>query len=397
MNARLRVMALVANFAVEGPGGGAERFATALSRSLDPGRYERSLFALWDYQTEQERNLVGELEARGIRCFIGSVWDDQTPYGSFRRSFAAMWRQLGEYPVDILHSHSQFGDVAALAFKASGRVRAIVRTVHNGYAVEWRKSAFRRLLLTNGIYPVLFDTEIGVSDPITDRLNHRPLAKLLGKRALRVANAIDTSRFADCEGQRGPQRGLLGIQPDALVVGTIGRLAVGKGHHYFVQAAARVHAEMPDVRFVIIGDGDLERELKEEVQALGLHQTILFAGRRSQIENVFAALDLYVQPSLWEGMATSVMEAMAAGVPVVATDIPGNSTLIHDGENGWLVPARDANALAEATLAALGDPHSRAERAMRARSVASQYDIGPIAAQHADIYARLVPGAPHGV
>jgi glycosyltransferase involved in cell wall biosynthesis len=392
MSARIRVMELVSNFAVEGPGGGAERFATALSRALDPSRFEVSVYALWDFQSGRELNLMRELEARGIRCFVGSVWHGRSPYVSFWRSLIAMRRHLSQNAVDILHSHSQFGDVAAISFKANGRVPAIVRTVHIPFATEWRKSALRRLVLTNGFYPMLFDAEIGVSDPITGRLNRRPLARLLKRSALHICNAVELSRFANRERQRTAQRQGLGIQRNSLAVGTVGRLAIEKGQRYFVQAAERVHRGMPEVRFLIVGDGELEQELREEVRALGLDGIVLFLGRRSQIEYTLAALDLYVQPSLWEGMPTSVMEAMASGLAVVATDIPGHAMLIHDGEDGWLVPARDPEGMAEAILHALKHPERMAEMAQQARRVVSQYDIVPIAAQYETLYKKLALG-----
>jgi len=251
-------------------------------------------------------------------------------------------------------------------------------------------------LLTHLLYPLQFAVELGVSPDIVAHLNQRRVARLLKRQAICVPNAVDLGRFANVQVNPAEKKRTLGLPGSALVVGTVGRLAEGKGIETLLEAAAIVIQELrqqppppqrlPPVYWLLIGDGDLAGVLKERAQQLGIADRVLFAGPRTDIEEIYASLDLFVCPSLWEGLSTAILESMASGVPVVATDIPGNRQVIRDRVNGWLVPTGDPEALAEAVVRAINQPALRDEYAHRSLGLVSQYGFDAVVSEHEALY-----------
>lgn len=153
----------------------------------------------------------------------------------------------------------------------------------------------------------------------------------------------------------------LGLRPDALVAATAARFEPQKGLHFLLDAAAEVVARVPSAQFLIIGDGPLRVQLQDQAQRLGLGQNVVFAGWRHDVQRILAAVDLLVLPSLWEALPLTILEAMAAGCAVVATDVGGVTELIEDQVTGRVVPPRDPVALADAVAELMTDPSRRLE------------------------------------
>jgi len=142
-------------------------------------------------------------------------------------------------------------------------------------------------------------------------------------------------------------RSELGITPTTRVVGTVGRLYPQKGHRYLLAAFARVLQEVSDAALLVVGDGPLRSKLEAQAMQLGITGQVYFLGERADIPDLLACMDVYAQASIYEGMPNAVMEAMAAGKPVVATRVDGTRELIADGETGWLVKPADTKAMAD--------------------------------------------------
>lgn len=386
MARRIRIIQMIHSFGVEGAGGGVGRFTIELSRTLDPGRFEVSVYGLWDRGTPFEREWVRQLNAEGIKAFIAAEWDESRPYRSFWRAFRAIQSELSQNPADIVHSHHEFADVVALLLKASLKPAVVMRTVHGGYRCEWRKRPLRRLFLTNLLYPVLFDVEVGVSQTIVENLNRRPLSRLLRRQALCIHNAIDLGRFSDTKTDPAGKRRLLNLPEDGPIIGTVGRLTEQKGYTFLVEAGGLVLQHLPNAYFLIVGDGELKATLMDQAQRLGIASHVIFTGPRSDIEDLLHCMDMFASSSLWEGLPTVIMESMAAGVPVVGTDIPGTRDLIQHRITGWLVPPADSRALADAILTMMSSPFLRREIACRAREVVQRFSITEVAETYAALY-----------
>jgi len=210
------------------------------------------------------------------------------------------------------------------------------------------------------------------------------------ERAVVIPNGIDVDEWSSLP-SRAEARSALGLPPDAWIVGTVGRLHVQKGHRYLIEAAAKVVALVPDALFVVAGYGPERRALEARARGLGVADRIRFLGYRSDVRRVLAALDAFVLASLWEGMSNAVLEAMAAGLPVVATAVDGNLEQVADGETGLLIPPADAGALAGALLRLHRDRESATEMGRRGRErVARDFTLGRMVDDTLDLYARLL-------
>jgi glycosyltransferase involved in cell wall biosynthesis len=177
-----------------------------------------------------------------------------------------------------------------------------------------------------------------------------------------VALGVDVDRFAS-------GKAVL----DGTIVGNVARLAEQKGHRTLLKAVPAVLERRPDTRFVIAGDGELREELERLAEPLGDHVSIL--GNRSDVPDLLASFDVFAYPSRFEGLCVAVIEAQAAGVPVVATPVGGINETVVEGETGWLVPVGDAEALAERILHVLEQPDEARRVAAAAQRRAARYSV----------------------
>ncbi len=145
----------------------------------------------------------------------------------------------------------------------------------------------------------------------------------------------------------------MGLDPACAVIGTVATLHHRKGHQYLLRAAAKIVSNLPEVQFLLIGDGPLREELENLTERLNLNHKVIFAGHRDDVSKLLPLIDLFVLPSLAEGMSNALLEAMATGLPCVTTDVGGNGEVLLDGVTGFLVPAGDSEKLADAALTLL--------------------------------------------
>lgn len=207
-----------------------------------------------------------------------------------------------------------------------------------------------------------------------------------------IYNGIDADRYA-----RPADRVLretLGISADAQVVGVVANLIHYKGHRILLEACRRVRAVRPDVRVLLIGDGPCRVELEQRAVALELGDMVRFLGSRRDIPELLAEIDLAALPSLEEGFPNAVLEAMAAGKPVVASRVGGVPEAVVDGATGLLVPPGEPESLAGAILALLDDPR-RAEAMGRAgrQRVVERFGMARMVEETQTIYEELLRGA----
>jgi glycosyltransferase involved in cell wall biosynthesis len=184
-------------------------------------------------------------------------------------------------------------------------------------------------------------------------------------------------------------RAALGIPPGTLAVGTVTRLMPSKGNKYLVEATRRVADGLPSARVYIVGEGELQPELEGQAAALALGDRIVFTGFRRDVAEALAAFDLVVFPSLWEGTPLTVLEALAMGKPIVATDADGLKDVLTDAHDAMMVPRRDARALADAIVTLARDPDAQARLAANARRTGAAYDIDLFVRKMERLYGLL--------
>ena len=183
-----------------------------------------------------------------------------------------------------------------------------------------------------------------------------------------IPNGIDLSRFKPDPLARHETRDRLGIPDQAPLVGFMGRLTYQKAPELFVLAAHAVLSRFPEAMFLLIGDGPERSRLERLIQALGITSRIQVLGERHDVPELLAALDCFVLPSRWEGLPIALLEAMAVGVPAIATAVNGTQELIQPKESGWLVPPDQLAELITALFASLSDPARAQAFAQAARA-----------------------------
>jgi glycosyltransferase involved in cell wall biosynthesis len=216
-----------------------------------------------------------------------------------------------------------------------------------------------------------------------------------------IYNGVDEAPETDLAKTSQYKRDL-GLSEDELVVGVVGNLYPVKGHTYLLDAVPQVLKTCPKTTFLLIGRGELEVPLKTKVKTLGIEEKVRFLGLRHDVPKLLAIMDVFAMPSLSEGLSIALLEAMAAGKPVVVTRVGGNPELVVEGQTGYLVPAGDAQSLAEAILALLGDSNRAKMFGMRAKHIVKErLTVAHMADQYLKLYqqaisqeqARVVPAA----
>lgn len=274
-------------------------------------------------------------------------------------TLARLVRRFRRDRPQIVHTHTSKAGMLGRAAARIAAVPIIVHTPHgnifDGYFSFWKSRLFvhaerRAARWTDRIIEL---TPGGVEEHLAQGIGRR-------EQFTHIFSGIDLAPYDEARRRRSETRAQLGAAADDFIVGAVGRLEPIKGFTYFMTAAQRVSEVAPRTRFVHVGDGSQAAEIR--AQRGGLNGRMTFLGLRDDVPELMAAFDVLVVPSLNEGMGRVILEAGAAGIPVVATRVGGIPDIVREGETGLLVPPRDAAAIADAVLALERD-------ATRARSM----------------------------
>jgi glycosyltransferase involved in cell wall biosynthesis len=290
----------------------------------------------------------------------------------------------------IVHTHTaKAGVLGRIAARLAG-VPVIVHTYHGhvlrGYFGPLKTAFFRRL---ETALNRVTDVAITVSTALREDLAEMGVAPRAKIRV--VPLGLDLARFARPPA-RGGLRDACGASAGDVLIGVVGRLVPIKDIDCFLEAAARVAESAPAACFAIVGDGECRQALEQKAAALGLGTRATFAGWRKDLESVYADLDVVVNSSRNEGTPVALIEAMAAGRPVVATAVGGTADLLGEGQRGLLVPPASPSALAEAILETLAHPEESARRAGAARDyVMAHHSVDRLLHDIDELYRELLP------
>lgn len=337
------------------PVGGAETLLLAALKAAD----QRSVSSL--VCSLSDKGPVGEeMEQAGIEVVpLGRMRHKRFDVGIILR----LCRLMRHREVDIVHTHlyhaSRYGRIAAIL----ARVPYVVATFHNVYnTTRFKQHCF------NWALSKVTDRVIAVSEAVKDHLvryDHLHPASIMV-----LPNAIDLRVFGGHN--KAEARRSLGVPSDAYLIGTVGRLELQKGHIVLLQAMRELITECPEARALIVGGGSQEGRLRRLADDLGLSDRVIFAGVRRDIPDVLSALDLFVLPSLWEGIPLALLEAMASGLPVVATRVGGVPEIISDRSIGILIDPGHPNQLVAAIMHCRDDRQSAARMAQAGRQWVEQ-------------------------
>jgi glycosyltransferase involved in cell wall biosynthesis len=356
-----------------GPGG-AETVALELMRRLNGARW-RSLAVVYD---------EGWLTAR--------LAEERIPYvvlperGAFDlRYLQRLVSIVRAHGVDLIHAHLFGATIRAGLAGALSRAAAI-GTLHGDVdlAADERFRTLKRTIVRRGVRRLTFVSE-SLRRQFLDRL------AFPDEMCVVIPNGIDVSRYA--EPRRDAARRELNLPTHTFVVGAVGNLNAAKGYDVLLRAAAILRSRGDDWRFVVVGDDGHGRQhhLFELRAALGLENHVTFTGFRSDVPALLSAFDAYVLTSRSEGFSLAVVEAMAAGLPVVATRCGGPEQIIDDGRTGLLVENGSPEAVADALEALRADAPRREALASAARSaVRERFDIDATMARYEQLYVECL-------
>jgi glycosyltransferase involved in cell wall biosynthesis len=285
---------------------------------------------------------------------------------------------------EIVHCHTSHAHtlVAAAARLVSRRMRPRILLSRRVDFSIYRHS----FIGLNGFKYRLVDQIVAISERIRDVLLEDGLD---ASRIEVVHSGIDPTRFSvarPCD-----LRAEFGFPDTTQVIVNVAYFADHKGQRFLVEAAPKILRACPETALLLVGDGELRPALQALAAELGVAERVLFPGFRRDVPEILLGADLYAMPSLLEGLGTSVLDALVCGLPVVAARAGGIPEMIHHGENGLLVPPKDADALAEALIRLLKDP-AECERFARAgpETVAERYTVDHMVEGNLRVYERLL-------
>jgi glycosyltransferase involved in cell wall biosynthesis len=362
--------------------GGCEQHVLALLSRLDRDRFEPWL-ACFEAEPDDAKPMIPMFRAAGVRTIDLRARRRTDP--------AALWRfgrLLRHGQFDVVHAHSFRTEVGSVLWgRLPGLAPIVIRTVHNvdeqyvnqPYAAMLRWSA-------RGL-----DRVVAISDAVAEYVRRE--AALPDEKVVRIHYGIDPSPFQP--ELPPPSRRAEGDPSRRPTLGVVARLAPQKGHRVLFDALPAVRAAVPDVCARLVGHEELSTtaELRAYADERGVSDLVAFEGFRADITRVMADLDVFVLPSLWEGFGLVLVEAMAAGRPVVASAVGPIPEIVEDGVTGLLIPPGDPVALAEAIVRVLRDPElamalGRAGRARVERDLRVDTMVARIEALYDELLGR---------
>jgi glycosyltransferase involved in cell wall biosynthesis len=338
--------------------GGAEQLLVSSAPHVDPKRFDVEVAYLLPWKDA----LVGDLLACGVpvRCL------NQRSEADLRWAFA-LRRLLADRRYDIVHTHMPLPAAVARLLVHSGT--AVVHTEHNVWH-RYRKVTY----WANALTYRRNDGVIAVSHAVAASITPRRGSTLPVRVIHHGIDQADVATIND-SGARQTARKTLGLPPDAFVVGTVGNFTPKKDQRTLIDAVKLLRERKPGAMLTLVGSGKLEGELRSHVKHSRMRDSVVFAGMRDDVQALLPGFDVFSLSSLFEGLSIALVEAMAAGLPCVATAVGGVSEVLQDGVQGRLAPPRNAHALAAGLTELALSPETHARMSRAALSRAQLFDI----------------------
>jgi glycosyltransferase involved in cell wall biosynthesis len=385
-------------------GGSAQNtLLTALNH--DPQRYSVCLIKGSTHEsamTKAETNLIRErladVKKRGIEVIdLPSLVRRISPLNDIK-AFFAIYSLFCHLKPDIVHTHTSKAGILGRLAAWMARIPIIIHTPHGHvFYGHFARSLSRIFLHIEKLLGRITHHQIALTPEESNDYLRLRVSKPSNTSV--IHSGVDVHRFISGAKQRTRKRKELGISPDSLVIGYVGWLIPIKGVTYLVRAMANIAEKYPKSILVLVGKGDEKGEeeikLKEQVGNLGLRDKVHFLGWRSDVDKIMGCFDIFVLPSLNEGMGRVLVEAMAAGLPIVASRVGGIPDLVKNGQNGLLLPPEDAIALEKAISSLLEDKKKRKRMGQAGTKMCRHYSTGAMVEQIDDLYIELLDKCSH--
>jgi glycosyltransferase involved in cell wall biosynthesis len=362
--------------------GGAQRVVLQTARALDRQDFEVALAWGPGDLLDDEAAKIPHLERIPVPPLVRPI----APISDLR-ALAALRAAVRSFQPQIVHTHSsKAGILGRLAARLEGVPS--VHTVH-GFGFTPLQAAPKRFLLRSVERLIARFTDHFVTVSDADRQRGIDIGLFTPEKVRVIRAAIDLQRFRSAAGGDAV-RDRLGVPVEVPLVTQIGNFKPQKAPLDFVRVAAAVHDRHPDTHFVMVGDGPLREPAEGLARRLGIAGRIVFAGWWDDVPALLAATDVSVLTSRHEGLPCSVVESLAAGVPVVATAVDGTVEVVRSGHNGLLADAGDVEGLARCVSRLLADPELRRRMALAAGDGLEDFDQDLMVRQEEDLYRWML-------
>jgi glycosyltransferase involved in cell wall biosynthesis len=386
MNNRSRSIGMfVAGLDIGGVDGGAESSGVELARHLHQTGDRVTLCVFWRTGSTTEAAWLERLAADKLPVRFMTPPEARRNSGDAGAGLSAIRALLRDAPFEITHAHHEGAALGLAQTRLRQPKPIILRTAHMPRTLEWGVGAPARVLrfvVSGVLFPAALDQEVVVAPWYALDFDRRLVARALKKRCTMINNARSVP--VDAPRRRDPAA--------PVTIGMVGRLVPQKNPGLLIEALPALLTMQPDldIRAVFIGDGPLRAELESRAQALGVRAAIDFLGQRDDVRERMRTLDIFALPSVWEGLPNVLIEAIAGGVPVVASDIMGVGDVISHGQSGRLFRSGDASALAAALRDAIDAPDQSHAMAVRAQDVLPRFSLRHAADAYRALYDALL-------
>ncbi len=357
--------------------GGVERTLTSILPRLDKRQYEVYLCCLF-----KRDKLADTMESLGIPIIKFRMRARLDFDGKYIAGILRLARLMKKMQIDIVHTHLYRANLAGrIAAKLAG-VPVIIANEHN--IDSWKKFPQR---LNDRVLAGITNKIIAVSDAVKDFYVNK--IGISEDKIITIYNGVDISKFQTYV-NTNKQKEEFGIKPDEKVITTIGRLHQQKGHLYFLKAAQIIREKNPKVKFLIVGDGPLEKQLRSMSKDLEISKNVIFAGLRDDIPQILAMSDISVLASLREGFSITLLESMAAGKPTVVTDVGGNSEVVEHGKTGFIIQPKSPEDMALYSLNLINNQELAKRMGQEAEKRVLNFSIDRMVRKTENLYKRLL-------
>ena len=397
----IKILRIIARLNVGGPA----IHTILLSHELDKLGYKTILVKGSEGQTEG--NMMDLAGSKGVKPIVIPELGREIGLKNDLVAFYKLYKLIRQEKPDIVHTHTAKAGTLGRIAAWLGGVPIIMHTFHGhvltGYFGRLKSWVFIQI---EKILALITTRLVTLSEELKRELIDMDIGK--EKKFEIIPLGFELKPFLDADKYNNDFKNELGLSRDSVIVGIVGRLVPIKGHKLFLEAAKIIRTQnLPtgqagtepayrtgrhrtQIKFVIVGDGELRKELEEYAKELGIADSVIFTGFRQDLPEIYADLDVVVLSSINEGTPVSIIEAMASGKPVVATDVGGVPSLVKDSSTGFLVKPQDAESLSDGVLKLLKSPELRQNMGKKGRdNIFPLYDISQLVKRIDLLYKSL--------
>ena len=303
--------------------GGLEEVVATIAKNVDKHKYKVIIWCM-----VRGGEIADELKKNWIDIRILGITNYYNPINILKLTFL-----LKSYKPTIIHTHTYFTNTIGRIAAIAARIPTIITHVHNTY---WHYKARHRII--ERLLSKYTDKVICCSNAVKNFVLQKE--RIAESKVETIYYGIVVDKFTKRNEIKRPRRNI-GINERDLIITTVASLTDKKGHKYALRAIREISRVINNIKYLIVGDGPLKETLMQMVIELEIDENVIFAGKRRDVSDLLNITDIFLLPSIIEGFGIALIEAMAASVPIVATNVGGVSEIIIDGTNGILVPPRD--------------------------------------------------------